>query len=147
MDGGAWWAAVHGVAKSQIRLSDFTFTFHFHALEKEMTTHSSVLAWRIPETGDVYGVAQSQTRLKWLSSSSRQLTRKEMFRSLILTTTFNSYRFSAEPEVLETLLQCCQEKFLLCRHSKWTSMTPLWSHRNTSSGPQWKRKNASPLTA
>ena len=48
MDGGAWWAAVHGVAKSQTRLSDFTFTFHFHALEKEMATHSSILAWRIP---------------------------------------------------------------------------------------------------
>ena len=48
MDGGAWWAAVHGVAKSQTRLSDFTFTFHFRALEKEMATHSSVLAWRIP---------------------------------------------------------------------------------------------------
>ena len=47
MDGGAWWAAVHGVAKSQAQLSDFTFTFHFHALEKEMATHSSVLAWRI----------------------------------------------------------------------------------------------------
>ena len=46
MDGGAWWAAVHGVANSQTRLSDFTFTFHFHALEKEMATHSSVLAWR-----------------------------------------------------------------------------------------------------
>ena len=45
MDGGAWWAAVHGVAKSRVRLSDFTFTFHFHALEKEMATHSSVLAW------------------------------------------------------------------------------------------------------
>ena len=52
MDGGAWWAAVHGVARSQIRLSDFTFTFHFHALEKEMATHSSVLAWRIPGTGE-----------------------------------------------------------------------------------------------
>ena len=50
MDGGVWWAAVHGVAKSQTRLSDFTFTFHFHALEKEMATHSSVLAWRIPWT-------------------------------------------------------------------------------------------------
>ena len=48
MDGGAWQAAVHGVAKSRIRLSDFTFTFHFHALEKEMATHSTVLAWRIP---------------------------------------------------------------------------------------------------
>ena len=50
MDGGAWWAAVHGVAKSRTRLSDFTFTFHFPALEKEMATHSSVLAWRIPGT-------------------------------------------------------------------------------------------------
>ena len=48
MDGGVWWAAVHGVAKRQTRLSDFTFPFHFHALEKEMATHSSVLAWRIP---------------------------------------------------------------------------------------------------
>ena len=50
MDGGAWWAAVHGVTRSQTRLSDFRFTFHFHALEKEMATHSSVLAWRIPGT-------------------------------------------------------------------------------------------------
>ena len=50
MDGGAWWAAVHGVAKSRTRLNDFSFTFHFHALEKAMATHSSVLAWRIPET-------------------------------------------------------------------------------------------------
>ena len=48
MDGGAWWAAVHGVAKSQTRLSNFIFTFHFHALENETATHSSVLAWRIP---------------------------------------------------------------------------------------------------
>ena len=50
MDGGAWWAAVYGVAKSQTQLGDFTFTFHFHALEKEMATHSSVLAWEIPGT-------------------------------------------------------------------------------------------------
>ena len=56
MDGGAWWAAVHGVAKSQIRLSDFPFTFHFHTLEKEMATHSSVLAWRIPGTGEPGGL-------------------------------------------------------------------------------------------
>ena len=55
MDGGAWWTAVHGVAKSQTRLSDFTFTFHFHALEKEMATHSSVLAWSIPGTGSLVG--------------------------------------------------------------------------------------------
>ena len=52
----AWWAAVHGVAKSRTRLSDFTFTFHFHALEKEMATHSSSLAWRMPGTGEPGGL-------------------------------------------------------------------------------------------
>ena len=56
MDGGAWWAAVHGVAKSRIGLSDFAFTFHLHALEKEMATHSSVLAWRIQGTGKPGGL-------------------------------------------------------------------------------------------
>ena len=56
LDEGAWWAAVHGVAKSQIWLSNFTFTFHFHALEKEMATHSSVLAWRIPGMGEPGGL-------------------------------------------------------------------------------------------
>ena len=66
MDGEAWKAAVHGVAEGQTSLSDFTFTFHFHALEKEMATHSSVLAWRIPGGAwwaALYGVAQSRTRL------------------------------------------------------------------------------------
>ena len=56
MDGGAWCAAVHGVAKSWTQLSDLTFTFHFHALEKEMATHSSVLAWRIPGTEEPGGL-------------------------------------------------------------------------------------------
>ena len=56
MDGGGWWAAVHVVAKSRTQLSNFTFTFHFHALEKEMATHSSVLAWRIPGTGEPGGL-------------------------------------------------------------------------------------------
>ena len=75
VEGGAWWAAIHGVAKSQTRLSNFTFTFHFHAMKKEMATHSSVLAWRIPRIGGawwaaVYGVTQSRTQLTRLSSSS-----------------------------------------------------------------------------
>ena len=63
MDGGAWWAAAYGVAKSQILLTNFTFTFHFHALEKEMAAHSSVLAWRDGGAwwAAVYGVAQSRT--------------------------------------------------------------------------------------
>ena len=56
MDRGTWWAVVHGVAKSRTRLSDFTFTFHVHALEKEMATHSSVLAWRIPGTVEPGGL-------------------------------------------------------------------------------------------
>ena len=56
MDGGTWWATVHGVAKSWTRLSDFTFTFHFDALEKEMATHSSILAWRIPGTEEPGGL-------------------------------------------------------------------------------------------
>ena len=56
MDGGAWKAAVHGVAEGHSRLSDFTFTFHFHALEREMATHSSVLAWRILGVGELGGL-------------------------------------------------------------------------------------------
>ena len=61
MDKGAWWAAVHGVARSQRWLSNFTFTFHFHALEKEMTTHSSVLAWRTPGTGEPGGLPSMES--------------------------------------------------------------------------------------
>ena len=66
MDGGAWWAAVHGASKSRTRLSDFPFTFHFHALEKEMVAYSSVLAWRIPGMGEpagchLWGLTESDT--------------------------------------------------------------------------------------
>ena len=72
MDGGSWWATVYGVSNSRTRLSDFTFTFYFHALEKDMATHSTVLAWRIPGTGSLagcrLGVAQSRTWLKRFSS-------------------------------------------------------------------------------
>ena len=71
MDRGAWKAAVHEVARSRTQLSDFTFTFHFHALERKMATHSSVLAWRIPGTGEPGGLlsmgSKSRTRLKRLS--------------------------------------------------------------------------------
>ena len=68
MDGGAWWAAVHGVEKSQTRLSNFTFTFHFHALETEMATHSSILAWRIPgmaEPGGLPSMGSHRVRHYW----------------------------------------------------------------------------------
>ena len=68
MDAGAWWAAVHGVAKSRTRLSDFTYTFHFHALEKEMATHSSILVWRISATAEPVGLpsmASHRVRHDW----------------------------------------------------------------------------------
>ena len=60
MDAGAWWAAVHGVTKSRTRLSEFTFTFHFYALEKEMATHSIILAWSIPGTEEPGGLPSKE---------------------------------------------------------------------------------------
>ena len=79
-DGGAWWTAVYAVTQSRTQLSHFTFTFHFHVLEKEMASHSSVLAWRIPGTAEPGGLpsmgSQSWTRLKWLSSSSNNQLKK-----------------------------------------------------------------------
>ena len=65
MDGGAWWAAVHGVTKNRTRLSDFTFTFHFHTMEKAMATHSSVLAWRIPGTAEPGGLLSLGVTQSW----------------------------------------------------------------------------------
>ena len=83
MDGGAWKAAVRGVAKSQTRLRDFTFTFHFHALEKEMATHSSVLAWRIPETGEPGGLpsmGSHQVGHDWSDLAAAAAFNKDIYR-------------------------------------------------------------------
>ena len=85
MDGGAWWAAVHGVAQSRTWLSDFTFTFHFHALEKEMATHSSVLAWRIPgtvEPGGLPSMGSHRVGHNWRDSSSSQGHYKTQLRQI-----------------------------------------------------------------
>ena len=79
MDGGAWEAAVHGVAKSWTRLSDFTFTFHFHPLEKEMAAHSSVLAWRIPGTGKPGGLpsmGSHRVRHNWSDLAAAEYIKK-----------------------------------------------------------------------
>ena len=80
MDRGAWWAAVHGVTKSRIRLSDFTFTFPFHALEKKMATHSSVLAWRIPGTGEPGGPSVGSHRVghDWSDLAAAAVYRKNL---------------------------------------------------------------------
>ena len=92
MDRGAWWAAVHGVARSQTQLSDFTLTFHFHALEKEIATHSSVLAWKIPGTGEPGGLpsvgshrvghdwsnlaAAAVWKVSWFSGNRKDISQK-----------------------------------------------------------------------
>ena len=89
MDGGAWWAAVHGVAKSRIRLSDFIFTFHFHALEKEMATHSSIPAWKIPWTEEP-GRLQS---LGW----QKLATTQQLTTLLLLLSCFSRVRLCATP--------------------------------------------------
>ena len=89
MDGGAWWAAVHGVARSSRRLSDFTFVFHFHALEKETATHSNVLAWRIPGTGSLVGCRS------WghTESDMTEVTQQQQQQQQVLNNQFCSYWF------------------------------------------------------
>ena len=79
MDGGAWWAAVHGVAQSLTRLIDFTFTFHFHALEKEMATHSSILAWKIQWTEEPGGLQSMRSQKSHTQLSTAQLFVQYMY--------------------------------------------------------------------
>ena len=81
MDGGPRWAAVHGVTKSRTRLSDFTFTFHFHSSEKEMATHSSVLAWRIPGTGEPGGLLSMGSHRVGHDWSDLQQQQRNLLRS------------------------------------------------------------------
>ena len=98
MDGGAWWAAVHGVAKSRTWLSDFTFPFHFHALEKEMATHSSVLAWRIPETGEPGGLpstGSNRVRHDWSDLAAAAAVLNHLSYCLLL----NPFWYLLEPSV------------------------------------------------
>ena len=97
MDRGAWWAVVHGVAKSRARLNDFTFTFHFHALEKEMATHSNILAWRIPGTEEPSGVLSMGSHRVY-----RQQKRKERKMEKKFSDVENSYDLLS-PSVLLTI--------------------------------------------
>ena len=86
MDGGAWWAAVYWVAKSRTWLTDFTFTFHFHALEKEMATHSSVLAWRIPgmgEPGGLLSMRSHRVRPDWSDLAAAAAAKARSNQSII----------------------------------------------------------------
>ena len=92
-DGGAWWAAVHGVAKSRIRLSIFTFTFHFPALEKEMATHSSVPSWRIPgtvETGGLPSMGSHRVRHNWSDLAAAAASKYNLHTTHFTLLTYNS---------------------------------------------------------
>ena len=118
MDRGAWWAAVHGVTKSRTRLSDFTFTFHFHALEKEMATHSSVLAWRIPGTGEPGGLPSMgwhRVGHDWsdLAAAANKLSlcsrRTHCLYLPSLFTRQNPWKKSLEPKSSASLLRRCAE--------------------------------------
>ena len=93
MDGGAWWAAVHGVAEGGTQLSDFTFTFHFRALEKEMAIHSSVLAWRIPGTGEPVGLPSMGSQSRTVKRQCRVTTNPR----LLQVSTLCSFWFLHDP--------------------------------------------------
>ena len=117
MDGGAWWATVHGVAEGQTRPSDFTLTFHFHALEKEMATHSSVLAWRIPgtvEPGGLPSVGSHRVGHNWSSSrqtinvyDTKSFANKRIIANLCLRRCFiTDYSHSYYQHVLSVCILC-----------------------------------------
>ena len=107
MDGGPWWAAVHGVATSRTRLSDFTFTFHLHAMEKEMATHSSVLVWRIPgtaEPGGLLSMGSHRVGHDWRDLAAVAVFMKYnriLWKSYILKTKKSKYTYTvASPALL-----------------------------------------------
>ena len=107
MDRAVWWAAVHGVAKSRTRLSDFTFTFHFHVLEKEMVTHSSVLAWRIPETGEPGGLpsmGSHRVRHDWsdLAAAATQAESEKELKSLLMKVKQESEKLGLKLNIQKT---------------------------------------------
>ena len=106
-DGGAWWAAVHGVAKSRTWLSDFTFTFHFHALKKEMATHSSVLAWRIPgmgEPGGLLSMGSHRVGHNWSDLAAAAT-------AALKRTTMSIFKWFLHKEILRGFLTICKVCF------------------------------------
>ena len=114
MDGGAWQAAVHGITESRIQLSDFTFTFHFHALEREMATHSSILAWRIPGTGEPGGC-----RL-WVhtESDTTEVTQQQQVKSVTVIILSQSKCIILNTD-FQTAFSCIQEKYMFSIQEKY----------------------------
>ena len=111
MDGEAWWAAVHGVTEGRTRLSDFTFTFHFHALEKEMAAHSSVLAWRIPGTGEPGGLPSMGSHRvghDWSDLAVAAWTFKSEF--ICITCNYNRNNFTIVSNMVVQILKWLSRK-------------------------------------
>ena len=129
MDGGAWWATVHGVAKSRTWLGDFTFTFHFHALEKEMATHSSILAWRIPgteEPGGLPSMGSHRVGHDWSDlSSSKNISVQANELEHVKNEESNIFFFIIE--------EWCRRRLL---RVLWTATSPFW--RRSALGFLWK---------
>ena len=113
MDGGAWSAAVHGVSKSWTRLSDFTFTFHFHALEKEMATHSSVLAWRIPGAGEPGGLLSMGLHRVGYDWSDLAAAMESLLTKSLLPCGWHIHRFwGLDVDIYQDLLFCLPQIYL-----------------------------------
>ena len=125
MDGGAWWAAVHGVAKSQTWLSDFTFTFHFHALQKEMATHSSVLAWRIPGTGELGGLPSMGSHRVGHDWSNLAAVQKQphAYQLVKVSAKYDGYIHKMERLLFAKKKKKRNEALITCK-----SMDELWKH-------------------
>ena len=151
MDRGAWWAAVHGVAKSRTWLRDFTFTFHFHALEKEMATHSSVLAWRIPGAGEPGGLpsmGSHRVRHDWsdlaVAASASALTRevwlhRDHDKSIACRFMSEPYQWVASNGELYNyfyyISQCNNNRYKV--HTKCNVLESSWNRLPPTPGP-WK---------
>ena len=105
MDRGAWQAAVHGVTKSRTRLSDFAFTFHFHALEKEMATHSNVLAWRIPETAEPGRLLSMGSHRSDLNEATQQQQQQQFLQCLFNITIYVTLLFLKISTVFKLLIK------------------------------------------
>ena len=134
MDGGAWWAAVHGVAKNRTRLSDFTFTFQFHALEKEVATHSSVLAWRIPGTGEHGGLlsmGSHRVRHDWSDLAAAAAARGNLD-SLAFVTLEHRVGLAAVVGVCGSLLREIEGQHVRCHFEHVSTPKGAWASRGPS---------------